>query len=204
MADIKKENIYVKLEKARSLFLKSGVKKSGKNTFSKYEYFELDDIVPPKTEIFNTLGLCDIVTYTEETATLTLVNTDIPEETLVFTSPMRTLELKGANAVQLLGGVETYLRRYLYMAMLDIVEHDQFDVQPAPQTPPQGKLPGANETNDFPSEVRAFVASLSQQDRKTAGEIVKSMNHGSAEFWTITDAATQANIMKALKEKFNG
>ena len=40
---------------------------------------------------------------------------------------MRDLELKGANAIQALGGVQTYLRRYLYMNAFDIVEADMFD-----------------------------------------------------------------------------
>lgn len=52
-------NIYQKLQKARLLFQQRNVRKSGHNTFSKYDYFELADIVPHKTEIFQELGLCD-------------------------------------------------------------------------------------------------------------------------------------------------
>ena len=40
---------------------------------------------------------------------------------------MEDLELKGCNKVQALGGVETYLRRYLYMSAFDIIENDMFD-----------------------------------------------------------------------------
>lgn len=182
------------------MFQQKGVKKSGHNSFSKYSYFELDDIVPSKTEIFNELGLCDTITFTSTDAILTLVNIDNPSEILAFASPMRDLELKGANAVQLLGGAETYQRRYLYMTMLDIVESDQFDDLPPEQNKPNTKTG----TPSFADEVREIVGSLATSDeRKAAGEIVKSLNGGSAEFWTITDKNTQNKIITELKEKYH-
>ena len=72
-------------------------------------------------------GLCPIVTFDNEVAKMVLVNTDNPSETIEFTSPMRDLELKGANSMQSLGGVETYQTRYLYIQLLNIVESDSFD-----------------------------------------------------------------------------
>lgn len=180
------------------MFGETNVKKSGHNSFSKYDYFELGDIVPPKTKIFNELGLCDIITFSDDVATLTLVNIEDPTQQLVFTSPMRSLELKGANAVQLLGGVETYQRRYLYMAVLDIVEADQFDgMSPAKKT--ITKKP----TSSFTDEVVRIVSSLPEADRKNAGEIVKKYNNGSANFKEITDPRTQETIINALKEAYH-
>ena len=75
----------------------------------------------------NEEGLCPIVTFNNEVAKMVLVNTDNPSETIEFTSPMRDLELKGANSMQSLGGVETYQTRYLYIQLLNIVESDSFD-----------------------------------------------------------------------------
>ena len=180
------------------MFQKANVKKSGRNTFSKYNYFELDDIVPPKTEIFNELALCDIISFSDTEATLTLVNIEKPEETLEFKSPMRDLELKGANAVQLLGGVETYQRRYLYMMVLDIVENDQFDQTPQNNnSKPQPKASSA-----FADEVVAIVSALTPEQRKAAGELIAKLNNGSMNFRDITDSSTQASILKALKEAY--
>ena len=180
------------------MFQKANVKKSGRNTFSKYNYFELDDIVPPKTEIFNELALCDIISFSDTEATLTLVNIEKPEETLEFKSPMRDLELKGANAVQLLGGVETYQRRYLYMMVLDIVENDQFDQTPQNNnSKPQPKASSA-----FADEVVAIVSALTPEQRKAAGELIAKLNNGSMNFRDITDTATQSRILKALKEAY--
>ena len=180
------------------MFQKANVKKSGRNTFSKYNYFELDDIVPTKTEIFNELALCDIISFSDTEATLTLVNIEKPEETLEFKSPMRDLELKGANAVQLLGGVETYQRRYLYMMVLDIVENDQFDQ--APQN--NNSKPQPKASSAFADEVVAIVSALTPEQRKAAGELIAKLNNGSMNFRDITDTATQSRILKALKEAY--
>lgn len=140
----KPKNVFQKLLEARVKFLNAGVKKSGKNMHLKFTYFELEDIVPVATPIFAELGLLPLVNFTDEAATMTLVNTDEPSEIIQFTSPMRNIEGNAAtNAVQALGASETYQRRYLYMAALDITESDALDgaagaptPTPAPKAPP--------------------------------------------------------------------
>jgi hypothetical protein len=44
-----------------------------------------------------------------------------------ITSPMSEAALKGCHAVQNLGAVQTYIRRYLWVTALEIVEHDAID-----------------------------------------------------------------------------
>lgn len=120
-------NIYQKLQEARARFLSLPVKKSGINRFAKFEYFELADIVPVKTAIFKELGLCDVITFSDEGAVLILHNTDNPEEHIAFATPIKTQAVNGMNDMQAIGASETYARRYLYQAVLDIVEADTFD-----------------------------------------------------------------------------
>ena len=126
-------NVYQKLIQARKMFQEADVKKSGINLFADFKYFELADIVPPKTRIFAELGLLDCVTFTPTDATLYLFNVDNPGEMIPFQSPMRPLTTVSQtgknkmNELQGLGAEETYQRRYLYMMMLDIVEADSFD-----------------------------------------------------------------------------
>ena len=120
-------NIYEKLQQARCELQKMNIKKSGKNTFSKYDYFELKDFLPEINELFQKIKLCSIVSFNNDYATLEIVNTEKVDEKIIFTSPMKELDLKGANAIQSLGGVETYQRRYLYMTALEIVENDLFN-----------------------------------------------------------------------------
>ncbi|EGT3850374.1 ERF family protein [Clostridioides difficile] len=120
-------NIYIKLMNVRVKFSKLNLKKSGENKFANFKYFELADFLPQATGLLEEAKLCPIVTFTNDYATLTLINGENPTEQIVFTSPMRDLQLKGSNELQALGGIETYQTRYLYIQLLNITENDSFD-----------------------------------------------------------------------------
>lgn len=120
-------NIYIKLMDVRVKFSKLNLKKSGENKFANFKYFELADFLPQATGLLEEVKLCPIVTFTNDYATLTLINGENPTEQIVFTSPMRNLQLKGSNELQALGGIETYQTRYLYIQLLNITENDSFD-----------------------------------------------------------------------------
>lgn len=125
-------NIFQKLSKARLEFLARGVKKSGINRHSEYTYFELSDIVPVATEIFDNNGLLFVVTFPEGVPTGILYDMD-SDATIVFNSARsdeRLVTTGGKSimlAIQEVGAKETYQRRYLYMQVLDIVEADIID-----------------------------------------------------------------------------
>jgi hypothetical protein len=147
MANATTKNVYQKLLEARVLFMEEDVKKSGKNMKMSYKYFELQDIVPVALPIFQKVGLLPVVNFTNEAATMTLVNTDNPEEVIYFNSPMKEIEPiisaktggEVTNAIQRLGSVETYQRRYLYMIALDIVESDSIEPTTGDNPPPAPK-----------------------------------------------------------------
>ena len=127
-------NVYQKLLKARSMFLDSDAKKTGKNIQLAFKYFELDDIVPVATKIFEEVGLISLVSFEGEKAVMQILNTDNPDEIASFTAPFATLEpivsntgKKATNEMQALGSSITYMRRYLYMIALDICEPDEID-----------------------------------------------------------------------------
>jgi hypothetical protein len=122
-------NVYQKLNAARAKFHSIELKKSGHNKFAGYKYFELGDFIIPALEIFKEFGLTGIISFGKETADLRIVNNEKPEEVIVIESPMSSAALKGCHEVQNLGAVQTYLRRYLWVAALEIVEHDALDSQ---------------------------------------------------------------------------
>ena len=136
-------NVYQKLLKARAMFLGSDTKKSGKNMHLAFKYFELDDIVPVATNIFEEVGLISIANFTADTATMTVVNTDNGEESITFSAPFNQIApivsnsgKQATNEMQALGSSITYMRRYLYMIALDICEPDNIDptISNAPAT----------------------------------------------------------------------
>lgn len=118
--------VYAKLNAARAAFHAMPLKKSGKNSFAGYSYFELGDFLIPALKVFETYGLCPIVSFSPETASLEVVDVETGER-ISFYSPMADANLKGTHPIQNLGAVETYQRRYLYMIALEIVEHDAID-----------------------------------------------------------------------------
>ena len=129
-------NVYQKLLAARTLFLNSNTQKSGKNMHLAFKYFELDDIVPIVTKIFNEVGLLSIVSFDNDKAFMSIANIDDPDDTITFIAPMVQLsENKGTNAVQAFGATVTYYRRYLYMLALDICEPDEIDAGIKGSTP---------------------------------------------------------------------
>lgn len=120
-------NIYQKLNVAREKFHATELKKTGHNKFADYYYFELSDFLIPALGIFKELELCAVVSFQELIATMTITNIDKPEEQIFITSPMGSAKLKACHEVQNIGAVETYQRRYLWVAAFEIVEHDAVD-----------------------------------------------------------------------------
>ena len=91
---------------------------------------------------------------------MTIFNVDCPSDYIQFSSPMREIEPiissktggEVVNAIQRLGSVETYQRRYLYMIALDIVEADSIEPQTGDNPPPAPK-PAAPATPQQRQEV---------------------------------------------------
>lgn len=118
--------VHKKLMQARMLLQNAPLKKSGHNKFAGYSYFELGDFIPTINQIFNEVGLCGVVSYDSEIASLTITDTD-DGTNIIITSPMADANLKGCHPIQNLGAVETYTRRYLWVTAMEIVEHDALD-----------------------------------------------------------------------------
>jgi len=117
-------SVFKQLQKARTMFLSSDIKKSGKNKFAGYEYFELGDFIPAIHKIFDEVGLCGVVRFTDSLASLTVYG---DEGSIEFTSPMVYAENIKGQAIQNLGSTHTYMRRYLWLMAMEIVEHDSVD-----------------------------------------------------------------------------
>jgi len=140
-------NVYQKLNLAREKFHAAEIKKSGHNKFAGYYYFELGDFVVPALQIFKEVGLTSVIRFEQNIATMDIVNNDKPEDRISITSPMSEAALKGCHPVQNLGAVETYIRRYLWVAALEIVEHDALDsAEPVKDAPKKDEPKAAPKT----------------------------------------------------------
>ena len=201
-------NVYQKLNAAREEFHKSKLKKSGVNKFAGYQYFELSDFIIPALEIFKRHGLTSVISFGIESASMSIVNNESPEEAIVIETPMSTAALKGCHEVQNLGAVQTYLRRYLWVAALEIVEHDALDATVGRKGDMPIITPKGGIGDDLPAEVKEYleeladkVTGLVKQDRpKEARFALESENLEADQktwLWGKLDSKVRTAITKA-------
>ena len=120
-------NIHVRIQLCRVELQSMNLKKSGQNKYAGFNYYTLEDIAPPLNILLLKYGLTSNISFDNEKAILTIINTDNLDEQVTFDVPMREAEQKSCNKVQNLGATITYIRRYLYLIAFDIVEYDTFD-----------------------------------------------------------------------------
>ena len=128
MTEIKVEKtIFELLQEVRYELSQTKLEKTGYNKHLNFKYFELGDFLPTAIKLFNERGLCSVfnIAYDPngiEMATLTLIK---GTEKIVFTTP--TEMPTNMAGIQALGAKHTYLKRYLYINVLDISENDVVD-----------------------------------------------------------------------------
>jgi len=198
--------VHKKLMQARVELQSMPLKKSGHNKFAGYNYFELGDFLPQVNAIFNRIGLCSVVSFDAEYASLTI--TDVDDGTMiVITSPMVESSMKGASAIQSLGGLQTYQRRYLYMCACDLVENDSFDAaapnkEPVIITPTQGAMDNIpeDEQNYLRELAMELIAICEKEEPKTAWVKLEKENLDAEQkiaLWTLLPSKVRSALKKA-------
>jgi len=199
--------VHKKLMAARMSLQEASLKKSGHNKFAGYSYFELGDFIPTITEIFYNIGLCGVVSYDSEIASLTITDTD-DGTSLVITSPMAEANLKGCHPIQNLGAVETYTRRYLWVTAMEIVEHDALDSSaPIKEekiiiTPTQGAMDNIplEELKYLEELAMDLIATCEQGDPKAAWVKLEKENLDAEQkiaLWTLLPSKVRSALKNA-------
>ena len=185
-------NVLQRLVNARVDFLNEKVEKTGKNQHLKFKYFELDDIVPPATRICQKHGLLVMMQIGGEEAVAHVINTDDPNDCLRFAIPFREVApivnsdgVEVTNPIQRLGSSVTYLRRYLWMLVMDISEPDDVDPSLDESTQPP-KAPAADS--------KPKSAPPTAQERKEIKQVLTAPPPNSA-------SEEQINALKGICKK---
>lgn len=201
-------SVHKKLIEARVKLLNTPLKKSGLNKFAGFQYFELGDFLPAITTIFNEIGLCGIVSFSADHAELTI--TDVEDGThVIITSPSVEVQMKGCLPIQGLGAAQTYLRRYLWVTAMEIVENDALDAtvgkdEKKPITP----LTGVWESMDTESQkflqniaddvIEAFTVNIEAAMSVLNKNVLD--NDEKAALWTRFDSKLRSAIKKFNSE----
>ena len=198
-------NVYQRLNAARRQFHTLELKKSGHNKFAGYYYFELGDFLIPALTVFAEHGLCAVVSFDADKACMLIRNTEAPEEIITIYSPMGSAALKGCHEVQNIGAVETYQRRYLWVAALEIVEHDALDAMTEmdkdeaskPTKKTAANAPKVQDTSPKAAAQR-IAAGVAAGDAAGAADAMSGWEKARLEsVWALLDAATQDKLTAA-------
>ena len=204
------KTLYGKLKQIKVELRKAINTKSGYNTHSKFKYYQLEDFLPQILEAFSKYNIyneysidtdLEIVEertdFDEETnktyktvtkrpveyAYLYLKNLDNEDDEMVYRLKTAEASVYGAAAIQNLGAKITYMKRYIYMSLLDIVEPDAVDSAPqgetqtVPQNTIQAPQPPVNYTTNVSEMHRA-----PESAKPTSGD------------WVVQDPVTTNNV----------
>ena len=168
-------NIYEKLNNARYEFLQSGIKKSGKNIKQAYMYFQLADIIPTAEEIFKKYKLLKVDNIIDNIFISKVINCEQPEETIEFNVPFAVADPiissrtggEVTNVVQRIGSSITYIRRYSWQLVMDIVEADLID---------------GDGTDDKPVEIKPAEPKAGEEKKQALVEVLASADEPANEF----------------------
>ena len=204
------KTLYGKLKQIKVELRKVINTKSGYNTHSKFKYYQLEDFLPQILEAFSKYNIyneysidTDLEIVEERTdfdgdgtphksvtkrpveyAYLYLKNLDNEDDEMVYRLKTAEASVYGAAAIQNLGAKITYMKRYIYMSLLDIVEPDavdaapQSDTQSVPQNGPQvAPQPPVNYTTNV-----AEMHKAPEPTRPMSGD------------WVVQDPVTTNNV----------
>ena len=178
----------------------SKLKKSGKNKFAGFDYFELSDFLPRLNELMQEEGVNDRFYIQDDYAVLEVQKgTEVNKYTIpfvLFDTPVNmkenketgeVREVKSMQDIQYLGALNTYYKRYLYLNAFGITDGEVIDGMDNDNL----KTPGTTEKkatagqlavlNKLSDESKAKVcekcgvSSLQELTLKQASEIISSL-----------------------------
>jgi hypothetical protein len=197
--------VYAKLQKARVMLQSMPIKKSGFNSFAGFKYFELSDFLPSVNTIFAELGLCSVFCINDGEATLRIYDSEFGG-VIFFNSPIAdtvskvVIEGGKSPAIQALGSLHTYLRRYLLINALELVENDIVDATIKKDEPKSAKPVTVDVFDSMDDETKEWLETAAMEVRLL---IEKNDMLGALEYITLQefDADTKTAFWSKLDSK---
>lgn len=195
-------NIYQKMQAVKCELQKSVDSKSGKNNFAKFSYLQLTDFLPKLNELNTKYGLFTqfqiITSYNPdgvkiEKAVLKIVDTDDTSKGLVYESETADAIVKNATAIQNLGSLHTYMRRYLYVEAYDLAVEDDLDKRSGMKQGEEGSLVADNGKR---LASKAQVAILKKGDAERVANMMAFYKVQRLEDLTVTQASQAIEQLK--------
>lgn len=200
---IKSMNIYEKMQNCRVMMQEEGIKKMGKNTFAKYDYYKLADLNSVMNRALNAYRLCTQFQVTEQIAMLTVINMDNPSEEMFFSMPFIDAEMTKVTKIQNWGSSVSYLSRYLILEAFQIGECE-VDVDSTEQSEARAGAKKDSKKEDkkvsLKEEVQQLCREKSKEKRAEVNEIIKKYNNGSVSVAKLEDEELLGKIKEEVEK----
>lgn len=157
------------------------IKKSGKNSFAGFDYYELADFLPKLNELMSKYKVNDLFTIKESEATLTLIKGDEKQTYsmpfIIFDTPINVKkdnktgevrEVKSMQDIQYLGALNTYYKRYLYLNAFGITDGEIIDGMNNDDLKKDGKASAGKKTTATKTTTPAPVEPKSTEETSKA------------------------------------
>lgn len=195
--EIKEMNIYEKMQNCRVLMQEEGIKKMGKNSFAKYDYYKLADLNTVMNKALKEYRLCSHFQISEQIAILTIYNIDNPSEELLFSMPFIDAEMSKVTQIQNWGASVSYLQRYLILEAFQIgeCEVDVDSTEQSENRANENKVTNSN--SSLKEEVQTLCREKSKDNRAEVNNIIKKYNNGSI---AISKVENEDDLKKIKEE----
>ena len=120
-------NLYQKVAKIKGEMSSMKFSKTGRNSFTKFNYFQLDDFEPTLEKLCSQYGVVTYFMFALDAARMVVVDADDPNQKIEVDSPVDVSFGKTSSKMQDIGAMQTYARRYLFMSFFGITESDFLD-----------------------------------------------------------------------------
>ena len=191
---IKEMNVYEKMSNARLFMQEEGIKKLGKNTFAKYDYYKLADINTVMNKALQKFRLFTQIEVQTQIAILEIINVDNTQEKVMYSMPFIEAEMKSASRIQSWGSSVSYLSRYLILEAFQIGEAE-VDVDTTEESEARAEVQ-PNKLS-LKEEVVALCREKAGENRAAVNTIIKKYNNNSIAVSKIEDE----EILKQIKEE---
>ena len=128
-------NLYQKVAKIKGEMSSMKFSKTGRNSFTKFNYFQLDDFEPTLEKLCSQYGVVTYFMFALDAARMVVVDADDPNQKIEVDSPVDVSFGKTSSKMQDIGAMQTYARRYLFMSFFGITESDFLDEVAGMDTP---------------------------------------------------------------------
>lgn len=195
-------NIRVKLQNTK-------IKKSGKNNFAGFDYYELSDFLPNLNELMLEEGINDVFTIEDEYAKLILIKGEERQEYkipfVLFETPYNYRKnkdtgeiekIKSMQDIQYLGALNTYYKRYLYLNAFGITDGEIIDSMDNEELVEEKEETKKVKSKATEKQIELLKELYSEEELNKALDIVKKEN---IEDLTVVEASSLISKRKELR-----